>query len=134
MLTCNCRRNCTLAAVVASLIVGIIAAFLQITAVITVAPVFLWVAFGVAVSFLGILVLTAGSSCGIRQCGCHCVTLRTLLAGILGTILLAAVLLAVGIVATGVINAILVGILVFFLALTLTAAACYVRCLSACEG
>ena len=133
MSMCNCRCNCTIAAVVTSLVVGIITAFLQITAVITVAPVFLWVAFGIAVGFLGILTLTAGTSCCVRTDECRCAALNGLLLAILGTILFSVILLAVGIVATSVVSAILIGILLFFLSLTLTEAACYVRALAACE-
>lgn len=53
---CNCRCSCTGAAVIASAVVGVLAAFLQITGVITVTPAFLWVALGVAVVYLGVLV------------------------------------------------------------------------------
>ena len=133
MTMCNCKCNCTIAAVVASLIVGIITAFLQITAVITVTPVFLWVALGTAVGFLGILTLRAGTSCCIRNTECHCAALNTLLLAILGSIVFSVILLAVGIVATSVLSAILIGILLFFLSLTFTEAACYVRALAACD-
>ena len=133
MSMCSCKCNCTIAAVVASLIVGIITAFLQITAVITVTPVFLWVALGIGVVYLGILTLTAGTSCCVRPGECRCMALDTLLTAILGTILFSVILLAVGIVATSVISAILVGVLLFFLSLTFAEAACYVRTLAACD-
>lgn len=126
---CNFRFSCTLAAIVASVIIGVVAAFLQITGIITVTPVFLWVAFGVAVGYLGVLVASAGR----RYAGCCvCRTVGTLLAGILGTILFSVILLAVGIVATSVVSAILVGLLVLFAALTVMATACYVRCITGC--
>ena len=57
-----------------------------------------------------------------------------MLIGILGAILFAVVLLAVGIVATSVFNAILVGLLLFFFTLALTATACLVRCFAECGG
>lgn len=101
---------------------------------ITVAPVFLWVSLGIAVGFLGILTLTAGSSCCICSNECRCGALNALLIAILGTILLAVVLLAVGIVATSVVSAILVGLLLFFFSLTLTSAACHVRSLANCNS
>ena len=132
MSICNCKCNCAVAAVVVSRIVGIIAAFLQITAVITVTPAFLWVALGIAVGFLGILTMTAGTTCCIRANECRCAALDALLGAILGTVLFAIILLAVGIVATSVGSAILVGILLFFLSLTFTEAACYIRTLAAC--
>ena len=49
-------------------------------------------------------------------------------------LLLSLILLAVGIVATSVVSAILVGLLLFFLFLALTEAACYVKVLVGCEG
>lgn len=127
---CSIKCNCTVLALVAAAIIGVIAAFLQVTGVITVGPVFLWVAFGIAVVYLGLLVLTGGRRQETRSCVCR--TLGTVLAGILGTVLFAVILLAVGIVATSVVSAILVGLLVFFLALTLAGSACYVRCLADC--
>lgn len=129
---CNCRNRCALLAIVASVIIGIVAAFLQITGTITVTPVFLIVAFGIAVAALGVLVIA--TALVRRYAGaCLCTALQTLLTGILGTILLSVVLLAVGIVATSVISAILVGLTAGFFALTITGSACFVRCLADCE-
>lgn len=132
LFNCSCKCNCTIAALIVSAIVGVLTAFLQITAVILVAPVFLWVSFGIAVVALGILLLATARSCSRELCSCGCSVLDTLLIGILGTILFSVVLLAVGIVATSVVSAILVGLLLFFLSLTLTSAACYVRQLAGC--
>ena len=130
---CETRCRCTLAAIIVSAILGVLATLFQITGIITVAPVFLWVAFGIGVVYLAVLVI-AGALQGRQGTGdCFCDTLDVLLAGILGSILLAVVLLAVGIVATSVISAILVGLLVFFFALTLTATACFVRKLMDCR-
>lgn len=126
---CNYRFPCAVAAVIVSVILGIVAAFLQITGIITVTPVFLWVVFGIAVGYLGILLATANR----RDNGC-CGDVRTVLAGILGTILFSVILLAVGVTATSVLSAILVGLLVLFAALTVTGAACFVRCVSDCES
>lgn len=128
---CGCKCSCTAAAVIASVIAGVLAAFLQITAVITVTPVFLWVAAGAAAVYLGILVLRT-NCCNADAGDCTCAALNALLVGILGTILFALILLAVGIVATSVLSAILVGLTVFFLALTVTGAACYVRTRAGC--
>lgn len=129
---CNSRCSCTGAAVIASAIVGVLAAFLQITGVITVTSVFLWVAFGIAVAYLGVLAVSV-SRCQ-EQSPCRCTALNALLVGLLGTILLALILLSVGIVATSVISAILVGLLLFFLALAFGSAACYVRAATRCEN
>jgi hypothetical protein len=130
---CNCKCNCQLAATIASVIVGVVTAFLQITGIITVAPVFLWVVFGIAVVYLGVLVVAAALSGREEASRCLCTALNALLIGILGTVLFAVVLLAVGIVATSILSAILVGILLFFFALTLTSTACLVRSLADCS-
>lgn len=129
---CTNRCNCTTAAIIAAVIIGVIAAFLQITAVITVTPAFLWVVFGIAVVYLGILVVATALARRPEQSECLCSTLSAILIGILGTILFAVVLLAVGIVATSVVSAILIGLLLFFFTLTLAGTACYVRQLADC--
>lgn len=127
---CNCRCTCTGAAIIASVIAGVLAAFFQITGMVTVTTVFLWVVFGIAVGYLGIFVL--GLCCRRDAQTCTCAALNALLTGILGTILTALILLAVGIVATSVLSAILVGLTVFFFVLTVSAAACYVRTAAGC--
>ena len=129
---CRCRCSCLLAAVIASVIVGVVTAFLQITGMITVTLAFLWVAFGIAVVYLGLLLVAAALAGGEEVSECLCATLNALLAGILGTALFAVVLLAVGIAATSILSAILVGALLFFLSLILTGTACLVRSLTGC--
>ena len=130
---CETKCRCILASIIASAILGVLAAFFQITGVITVATPFLWVAFGIGVVYLAVLVI-AGALQGAHDADCcFCDTLDTLLAGILGSILVAVILLAVGITATSVVSAILVGLLVFFFALPLTATACLVRKIVDCR-
>lgn len=131
---CACRCACTVWALIASAILGVLGAFLQITGVITVTTAFLWVAFGIAVVYLGILTAAAIIARRTEPTGCRCSSLNTLLLGILGTILLSVILLAVGITATSIITAILVGLLVFFLFLIFLGTACYVRSLTECSG
>ena len=75
MRICNCKGSCTLLAVIASVIIGVVAAFLQVTGVITVAPVFLWVALGVAVVYLGVLVLATALAGEAGGCGSICTVL-----------------------------------------------------------
>lgn len=130
--SCNFKCSCTLCAIIASVIIGVITTFLQITAVITVAPVFLWVTFGIAIVYLGILVISAALVQRTDSCGGMCTALNALLLGILGTILLAVILLAVGIVATSLLSAILIGLLLFFFTLMLTSTACIVKCFTVC--
>ena len=123
---CECRCACTFLGIIGSLILGIITAFLQITGVITATDVFLWVALGIGVVYLAIL-LFKSCNCVAQGCICMCSAINNLLVGILGTILFSVILLAVGVVATSVISAILVGLLVLFLSLIFTSTACLVR-------
>ena len=123
---CENRTSCVTFAVIASAILGVVAALLQITAVITVTPAFLWVALGIAIVYLAILLATTTSCQGERSCRCICGNLTALLAGILGTALTALILLAVTFAATSIIGAILVGLLILFLSLIVTATACLI--------
>ena len=127
---CRCFCKCPLIALIASLVIGVVAAFLQIVGVITVTPVFLFVALGVAGLFLAVLLLGDGAG----GCGCGCADINSVLIGILGTILFSLILLVVGITATSIVSAILVGVLVFFLALIITGAVCLVRCRANCNS
>lgn len=135
MINCNVRCGCVLWAVIAAAIIGVLTAFFQITGVILLTTGFLWVVFGIAVAYLGILVGASIISARTESClcRCRCDTIGAVLTGILGTILFSVVLLAVGIVATSVVSAILAGVLLFFAALMTGATACYVRCLTGCE-
>ena len=130
---CTCRFNCTLFSLIAAVILGVVAAFVQISGAVTVTTLFLWTALAIGVVSAWVLVAAAALARRGTAPNC-CAAVNGLLAGILGTILFATVLLAVGVTATSVISAILVGILVFFLTLTFGNTACYVRCLSACEN
>lgn len=130
---CNCKCNCTLVALITSIIVGVVTLVLQILGVITVTTAFLWVALGIGVVYLAALVAASALGRVAQRPACTCRVLRELLVGILGTVLLALVLLAVGITATSVLSAIGVGLLLFFLWLTVTASACYVACQAECS-
>ena len=130
---CDCKCNCAGRAIVASIIIGIIAAILRVTAVITLTPIFLWVVFGIAVAFLGLTLLSAAQirMSGIRRCVCSIVP--TLLTGILGTILTSVILLAIEFVATSIIGAIITGALIAFFTLMITSAACLIKCVVGCS-
>lgn len=122
--------GCIGAGVIASIVIGIIAAVLRFTAVITLAPAFLWVTFAIAIVFLGILLLTPGTR---RASDCFCKSLTAVLTGILGTVLTSVILLGVAFVATSVLGAIITGALLFFFSLTVTAVACLVKCKYGCQ-
>ncbi len=134
MICCNCRCRCSLAALVISAILGVLAAFLQITGTLVLTTAFLWAALGIGLGYLAALVISTALVRQGENCVCRCQQLNTLLLAILGSIFLGAILLAVGIIATSIINAIAVGLLVFFVTLTLGESACYVRCLADCEN
>lgn len=128
------RANCTGIAIVLSLIIGIIAAFLRITAVITVTPVFLWVVLGIAVIYLAVVLIASAAVRKNGVCRQICSTLTPLLAGVVGTVLFSVILLAIEFVATSIIGAIITGALLFFFFLTITTTACLVRSIANCEN
>ncbi len=125
---CDNRFYCPGAALIVSFLIGVIAAFLQITGVISVTSAFLWVVLGIAVVYLAVLLISVAISGDIGECGDT--SLSTLLAGILGSALFSVILLAVSFTAGSILGAIFVGALLFFLSLTLTSAACLVRCIA----
>lgn len=134
MLNSESRASCTGIAFVISLIIGIITAFLRITAVITVTPAFLWVVFAIAVVYLAVTLLSTTAMRQSYTCNGTCSTLSALLFAILGTILFSIILLAIEFVATSVIGAIFTGLLLFFFFLTVTTTACLVRCYINCNN
>ncbi len=130
MSNCNyyCRFSCTGAAIIGSILVGIVTAFLTFMATIAVTPAFLWVVFGIAVVYLAVnLVVAALSNDNVKRCLCPNST--AWLVGVLGTILLSLVLLAIPFAATSVIGAIFTGALLAFFALVITTTVCNVRCI-----
>ncbi len=132
-LNCERRCDCTGFALIASVIIGVVAAFLQITAVFTLTPIFSIVAFGIAILYLAILLLST-TSIHRSSYSCACVSTRALLLGIAGTILASVVLLSVTFAATSVIGAIIVGVLFFSFALLITSTVCLIICLANCQA
>ncbi len=130
---CECKRDCLLFSAIASIIIGIIVAFLRITGVITVTPTLLIVAFGIAVLFL-VATLIAAALWGQRICRtCAYTTISGVLTGVLGTLLLSVVLLAIPFAATSIIGAIITGALAAFLTYIFTATACTIKCFVKCS-
>lgn len=128
MTNCNCRYNCIDLAIVASIIIGIIAAALSVTGIIALTPAFLWVVGGIAVVYLAVVLVIAAfrGFCGCRQ------ILSVLLVGIIGTILTSVILLAISFAVTSIIGTIIVGLLIIFASLIFTATACLARCFARC--
>ncbi len=129
---CECKRDCLLFSAIASIIIGIIVAFLRITGVITVTPILLVIAFGIAVLFL-LATLIAAALWGQRICSsCVSTTTSAVMVGVLGTLLLSVVLLLVPFAATSIIGAIITGALAAFLTYIFTSTACTVKCFTKC--
>lgn len=128
---CGCQTGCTGIALIASVIVGVTVAFFRFAALITVTPAFLWVLFGIAVGFLGIVLVTSSFDHAEKNSCCH--SLTQFLAGSLGTILTSVILLGITFAATSVIGAIITGLLLFFFSLLVTSATCLVTCRVNCD-
>ena len=132
MTLCNCKCSCTLFSAVASLILGVIAAFLQITGTIAIGAMILMAAAGTALVYLGVLLLASAIQQQCQRCSCTCAAVTSLLAGALGTILFAVILLVVDITAGSVIGAILTGLLVASFVQLVSSTACVIRNLFDC--
>ena len=130
---CERRCDCVGLALIVSLLIGVVTAFLTFAAVVALTPAFLWVVLGIAVVYLAVTLFSAPFIQGTDK-RCVCSALNTLLVAILGTILLAILLLAVSFAATSIIGAILTGVLLFFLFLALTTTACLVKCIVGCNN
>ena len=122
---CGCARDCVFWAFIVSLAIGVLVAFLTVTAVITPAPVAAVVALSFAAIYLAALAV-------FRRSGGCCRALLALIIGLLGTILTALILLAFSFVATSIIGAIITGLLAAAVTLSLTASGCYIRCDADC--
>lgn len=131
--SCCCKRDCAVAAIVASIIVAVVGVALSFMGTITVAPAFYWVTLGIAVVYLAVLLLASflGNCYGKN---CLCAGFTTLIAGILGTSLLSLVLLGTAVAAATPIGAVLNGLLLGFLALILTSVACIIKCAGGCDN
>ncbi|MDO4617892.1 MAG: hypothetical protein Q4B31_00045 [Clostridia bacterium] len=130
---CRCKGDCIGISLVASVIVGIITAFLSFSASITVTSAFLWVVLGIAVVYLAITLVITALSKNLCFKSCIYSTLSVQLIGILGAILTSVVLLAINFAAASVLGAIFRGATVGFLALALTETACLVKCFASCD-
>lgn len=131
--SCECRIGCVGISVLISLILGIVSAFLNFSAVISLTSVFLWVTLGIAVVFLALLLGYAVFTRATGKRNCECPIIRTLLVGILGTILISLIRLGISFAATSVIGAILSGLLIAFLVLIFLAVSCLILCKADCS-
>ena len=128
---CDCEISCTGGAVIASLIIGVLAAIFRFTALVTITPAFLWVLFGIAIGYLGITLLTSSTCCAAENSCCE--NLSAFLVGALGTVLTSVILLGITFAVTSVIGAIITGALLFFFTLLLVTSTCLIRCRYNCR-
>ncbi len=130
---CSNHVDCAFLAVAAAVVAGVVAAIAQFTAIITLTTVFYIVAFGIAVLFLGLLLVSLPV---LYKTACHACcnsNIKLTTVGILGTIVTSIILIAVGFAATSVLGAIFVGLLAAFFALIITSVVCIVNCASECK-
>lgn len=122
----NCNRNeCLIIAIASSVVIGIVAAVLRITGIITVTPAFLWVVFGIAVVYLAIAYITSSLRRFDTPYSARSIV-ATLIAGVLGTILFSVILLGITFAATSTVGAVLTGLLLASFSLIITTTACIV--------
>ncbi|MBR5234073.1 MAG: hypothetical protein IKW03_07665 [Clostridia bacterium] len=129
---CKTKCDCTIIAVIVSIIAGIVATFLNFSGTIAIPQFVLWIFFGVALGLLG-LSLVAAPFIGKRESGtCLCTSLIAFFVGIFGTVLFSLVLVLIDIAAGGILASILTGLLIGLFALAITSAACIVKNLFDC--
>ena len=130
---CNSRVDCAFLSIAAAIIVGIVAAIVQFTAIVSFTTVFYIVAFGVAVLFLAILLALVPTLYRVSCQGCGNFNTKLTTLGILGTIAASIVLIAVGFAATSGLGAIFVGLLAGFFTLMITSIVCTINCAGECK-
>ena len=130
---CGCRTkcDCTLFAVIASVIVGIVTAFLSFSATLAVPSFVYWIFFGVALVLLAVALVTAPFICRSKENFCLCTSLNTFLAGVFGTVLFSLVLLLIDLTA-GLLFSLLTGLLFGLFTLTITSVACIIKNIADC--
>ena len=132
-LNCETKINCTGIAIITSLILGIIAAFLQITAVISIPVVLLQSVIIIALVFLLITLIAVSLTQATTSCRTQCSILPILSLGILGSIFFAIILLIIDVTTASVIGSILVGLLVFSFSLLLFTTVCLIKSIARCN-
>ena len=122
----NCNRNeCLIIAIASSIVIGIVAAILNITGIIAVTSAFLWVLFGIAVVYLAIAFVVSSLRRFDTPYSARSL-IATLISGILGTVLFSVILLGITFAATSPVGAVFVGLLLASFALIITATSCLV--------
>lgn len=130
---CGCRTkcDCTIISVIASVIVGIVTAFLSFSGALAVPSFVYWIFFGIALVLLAVTLVTAPFISRRKEDFCLCASLNTFLAGVFGTLLFSLILLLIDLTA-GLLFSLLTGLLFGFFTLTVTAVACIVKNIADC--
>ena len=130
---CNTRVDCAFLAMATAIIVGIVAAIAQFTAIVTFTTIFYIVAFGVAALFLAVLLALVPVLYRVacQNCCAYNVKLATL--GILGSVVTSIILIAGEFAATSVLGAVFVGVLAASFALMVMSIICTINCVSVCK-
>lgn len=122
----QCNKNeCLIIAIASSIVVGIVAGILTATGIITVAPAFLWVFFGIAIGYLAIAFIVSSLRRFDTPYSARSI-IGLFLAGVFTTVLLSLVLLGVTFPATSALLAVLVGLLLAGFWLTIASVGCIV--------
>lgn len=133
-INCYCNNGCIALSIIASVIIGIIATVLNVTATIALGVPFLWAVLGISLFFFAVALVGSAllQNCSARSC--ICAILSALIVGVLGTVLAAVVLLLVDLAAAGVVASLIVGALSGFFTLVLTSVACLIKCITGCDN
>lgn len=129
---CSCKSNCSVVAVIASIILGVIGAVLSTTAVITLTPAFLWVVLGIGTVYLALLLVLSSRFSNNTSKSCICPVISVLLTAILGAVLTSLILLGISFATTSIIGTIISGALIGFFSLIFAETVCLIKCLTKC--
>jgi len=125
--------SCLAAGITAGILLGVAAGLLFFFGVITNLTIALWVAFGVGiftlVSSFGAALLTPVWIS--RKCFCR--SNNALLTGGIGLVITTVIALSTGIAAGSILSAILIGLVAFFLLLSVAALICFIICITRCR-
>ena len=125
--------SCLVAGVTAGILLAIAAALLFFFGVITNLTIALWVAFGVGIftlvsTFAAALLTPVWIS---RKCFCR--NKNALLTGGIGLVVTTVIALSATIAAQSILSAILIGLVTFFLLLSVAAIICFIICITRCR-
>lgn len=125
--------SCLTVGIIAGIISGIAAALLFFFGIVSNLTIALWVAFGV-----GIFTLLAAFTTAIltpvwisRRCFCR--SKNALLIGGTGLVITTVIALSASIFSGSIFSAVLIGLVTFFLVLSITALVCFILCITRCS-